>query len=285
MVYNGPMRALVKTSAQPGLTATDRPDPKPGPTDAIIRVTATLSLRDGCPYLQLGSLGPLAVSTRRASLDMKCAAKLWRSARCHARQGGRLRRRRVAHHMWSLFPMSHRTGACLQELPHPRRRSRRSHSAEYVVLPETVLWKTSPTIPPELACVQEPLGNAVDAALVEDLTGQTSPDHRLWSDRTLRGRRRTNGWRRHDHRHGCQCVPPDLAKQVGVDHLLDAKTETADHIAAAIREITAGEGVDASLEMLGEPYGIASSLQCREERRTRDTLRHSNRSDQLRSRE
>jgi threonine 3-dehydrogenase len=41
VVYNGPMRALVKTSAQPGLTATDRPDPKPGPTDAIIRVTAT----------------------------------------------------------------------------------------------------------------------------------------------------------------------------------------------------------------------------------------------------
>ena len=41
VVYNRLMRALVKTSAQPGLTATDRPDPKPGPTDAIIRVTAT----------------------------------------------------------------------------------------------------------------------------------------------------------------------------------------------------------------------------------------------------
>lgn len=45
--------------------------------------------------------------------------------------------------------------------------------AEYVVLPEAVLWKTSLSIPPELACAQEPLGNAVDAALVEDLTGQT----------------------------------------------------------------------------------------------------------------
>ena len=41
VVYNESMRALVKTAAQSGLTATDRPDPKPGPTDAISRVTAT----------------------------------------------------------------------------------------------------------------------------------------------------------------------------------------------------------------------------------------------------
>ena len=38
--------------------------------------------------------------------------------------------------------------------------------ADYVVLPERVLWKTPREIPPELACVQEPLGNAVYAALV-----------------------------------------------------------------------------------------------------------------------
>ena len=35
------MRALVKTAAQPGLTYTDRPDPTPGPSDAVIRVKAT----------------------------------------------------------------------------------------------------------------------------------------------------------------------------------------------------------------------------------------------------
>ena len=45
--------------------------------------------------------------------------------------------------------------------------------AEYIVLPENVLWQTSPAIPPEFASVQEPLGNAVDAALVDDLTGHT----------------------------------------------------------------------------------------------------------------
>ncbi len=45
--------------------------------------------------------------------------------------------------------------------------------AEHVRLPERVLWKTSPEIPPELACLQEPLGNAVHAALVEEITGQS----------------------------------------------------------------------------------------------------------------
>ena len=30
--------------------------------------------------------------------------------------------------------------------------------AEYVALPEGVLWRTSPDIAPEYACLQEPLG-------------------------------------------------------------------------------------------------------------------------------
>jgi threonine 3-dehydrogenase len=118
-------------------------------------------------------------------------------------------------------------------------------------LPEAVLWKTSPALPPELACLQEPLGNAVDAALVEDLTGQTilitgcGPTG-LFAAAVAR----TAG--------AAMIIATDvstyrlnLAKQVGADHVLDAKTETADRIAAAIRDITAGEGVDASLEMSG----------------------------------
>ncbi|MEK7304978.1 MAG: zinc-binding dehydrogenase, partial [Nitrospirota bacterium] len=47
-----------------------------------------------------------------------------------------------------------------------------------------------------------------------------------------------------------------LAKQVGADYMLNAKTQTPEQIAAAIREITAGEGVDASLEMSGHPSAL-----------------------------
>jgi threonine 3-dehydrogenase len=47
-----------------------------------------------------------------------------------------------------------------------------------------------------------------------------------------------------------------LAKQVGVDHVLNAGTDGSEAIAASILEITQGEGVDASLEMSGHPTAL-----------------------------
>src|SRR6266545_2717532 len=35
------MRALVKTSAAPGLTSTTWPDPSPGPSDVVVKIKAT----------------------------------------------------------------------------------------------------------------------------------------------------------------------------------------------------------------------------------------------------
>jgi threonine 3-dehydrogenase len=128
--------------------------------------------------------------------------------------------------------------------------------AQYVVLPESVLWHTDQTIPPELACVQEPLGNAVDAALAEDLTGHTvlitgcGPTG-LFAAAVAR----TAG--------AATIIASDvsdyrlaLAKQLGVDHVLNAKTESSEQVAAAILEMTAGEGVDAALEMSGDPTAL-----------------------------
>ncbi len=37
--------------------------------------------------------------------------------------------------------------------------------AEYAAVPEILLWKNDPALPPEIACLQEPLGNAVYCAL------------------------------------------------------------------------------------------------------------------------
>ena len=128
--------------------------------------------------------------------------------------------------------------------------------AEYVCLPQTVLWKTSRDIPPEFACLQEPLGNAVDAALAEGVTGRTvlitgcGPTG-LFAAAVARASGAAtiiasdiSGYRL------------DLAKQAGADHVLDAASETPESMAAAIRAITGGEGVDASLEMSGAPAGL-----------------------------
>lgn len=124
--------------------------------------------------------------------------------------------------------------------------------AEYVRLPERVLWKTGRDIPPELACVQEPLGNAVHAALVEDITGQSvlitgcGPTG-LFAVAVARtaGAGTIIASDISDYRLG-------LAKQLGADHTLNPNRDDTD----AVMPLTGGEGVDAALEMSGSPSAI-----------------------------
>lgn len=166
------MRALVKTAAQPGLTYTDRPDPTPGPADAVIRVKATSLCGTDAHIYNWDAWAHSRLRPPRTIGHEMCGEVV--------EVGRDVTLVRVGDYVAA---ESHLTcGACFQC------RTGQAHVcknyrilgvdldgsfAEYVVLPETVLWKTSPDIPPEVASVQEPLGNAVDAALVEDLTGHT----------------------------------------------------------------------------------------------------------------
>src|ERR1041385_4486974 len=45
--------------------------------------------------------------------------------------------------------------------------------AEHVVVPESSAWKNDRTLPPEIACIQDPLGNAVHATLAGDVVGRS----------------------------------------------------------------------------------------------------------------
>ena len=45
--------------------------------------------------------------------------------------------------------------------------------AEYLVLPEHVLWKNDPNIPDNWATIQEPFGNAIDTVMAEDVSAKT----------------------------------------------------------------------------------------------------------------
>src|SRR5579884_9705 len=128
--------------------------------------------------------------------------------------------------------------------------------ADYLVLPERMLWKTAADIPPHLACVQEPLGNAVYAALVEDVAGRSvfisgcGPTG-LFAAGVARvaGASVILASDVSDYRLG-------LAKQMGVDHTLNVRAESAETIESTIRDITGGEGVDAALEMSGHPAAL-----------------------------
>lgn len=249
------MRAIVKLAAQPGLTATDWPDPKPGPAEVVVRVKATsicgtdthLYNWDEWAYSRIRPpriighemCGEVVEMGRDVSLvkvgDYVAAESHITCGRCFQCRTGQ------AH-----VCMNYKILGI----------DRDGSFAQFVALPEGVLWKTSPEIPPELACVQEPLGNAVDATLAENVTGQSvlitgcGPTG-LFATAVARvaGASVIIASDISDYRLG-------LAKQLGADHTINAKADSPETIASAIRHITNGEGVDASLEMSGDPAAL-----------------------------
>src|SRR5689334_21144373 len=246
------MRALVKTDSAPGLTPTSWPDPTPGPHDVIVKVAATSLCGTDAHIYRWDEWAQRRVQPPRIIGHELCG---------HVTEiGPEVTLAKIGDYVAA---ESHITcGACFQcrtGKAHVCKQykilgiDRDGSYAEYVALPESVLWKTSPEIPPEFACVQEPLGNAVDAALAEDLTGRIvlimgcGPTGQFAAAvaRTA-GAATIIASDVSDYRLG-------LSKQVGVDHVINAKRESSEQTAAAILDLTGGEGVDAALEMSGDP--------------------------------
>jgi len=249
------MKALVKTVAGPGLTLTDWADPTPGPHDAVIKVAATSLCGTDAHIYRWDEWAQRRIHPPRVIGHELCG---------HVVEVGReVSLVKIGDYVAA---ESHLTcGICFQcrtGLAHVCKNyqilgvDRDGSYAQYVVLPESVLWKTDLNIPPELACLQEPIGNAVDAALAEDLTGQTvlitgcGPTG-LFAAAVARtaGAATIIASDVSDYRLG-------LAKQVGADHVLNAQTVPPEQLAATILDITVGEGVDASLEMSGNPEAL-----------------------------
>lgn len=249
------MRALVKTAAAPGLTDTTWPDPTPGPHDAVVQVTATSLCGTDAHIYRWDEWAHRRVHPPRIIGHELCGTVVEVGRDVSLVQVGDY-----------VAAESHLTcGRCFQcrtGQAHVCKNykilgiDRDGSYAQYLALPEGVLWRTSPDIPPELACVQEPLGNAVDAALAEDVTGHTvlitgcGPTG-LFAAAVARvaGAAVIIASDVSDYRLG-------LAKQVGVDHTINAKADSPEAVAAAIQEITGGEGVDAALEMSGDPIAL-----------------------------
>jgi len=124
--------------------------------------------------------------------------------------------------------------------------------AEFVRLPERVLWKTSREIPPELACLQEPLGNSVHAALVEDITGQSVLITGCGPTGLFAVAVARTAGAGLIIASDVSAYRLDLARKLGVDHAINPNTDDTDLITRA----TNGEGVDVALEMSGSPTAI-----------------------------
>ncbi len=130
--------------------------------------------------------------------------------------------------------------------------------AEYVRLPESVAWKTSPSLPPEVACVQEPFGNAVQTALSAELTAANvlvtgCGPIGVFAVAIARaaGARTIIATDPNEYR-------LEMARRMGATHTLNPARED---VVARVSELTGCVGADVVLEMSGSPRAILQAFE------------------------
>lgn len=251
------MKALAKIQAAPGLELIETEVPRPGPRDVLIRVTAasicgtdvhiyrwdTWSQHRIRPPLILGHefAGEIvAVGEEVDGLEVGQPV----SAEGHI--------------------VDHTCAACRAGQPHLCRNARvigidrPGAFAEYVCVPAENVWVNAPDVPPEIAALQDPFGNAVHAVYTFDLAGRSVlvsgcgpiglmaiPVARVAGARII--------------------IATDLneqrlalARRMGADVTLNPQQE---EVVARVQELTGGDGVDVVLEMSGAPSAIRAALE------------------------
>jgi threonine 3-dehydrogenase len=128
--------------------------------------------------------------------------------------------------------------------------------AELAVIPETSLWRNPEGLAPDLACIQDPLGNAVHAVMAGDVAGKSfvvfgCGPIGLMAVAVARACGAATVLATDTRRYRL-----DLAVRMGADRAIDAAQGDAE---AAIRELVP-IGADVALEMSGAPAAIRSAF-------------------------
>jgi threonine 3-dehydrogenase len=129
--------------------------------------------------------------------------------------------------------------------------------AEYVVIPESNIWKLDPGIPLEYASILDPLGNAVHTVLAGEIAGRSVAitgcgPIGLFAVAVARavGAAQVFAIEVNAHRR-------NIAKQMKADFTLDPSKDDVNQI---VMEQTGGAGVDVVLEMAGHPSAIRTAF-------------------------
>ena len=129
--------------------------------------------------------------------------------------------------------------------------------AGYAIIPETNIWKLSPSIPHEYASLLDPLGNAVHTVLAGPIAAQTVAVTGcgaigLFSIAVAKacGAAKVFAIEVNEHRRS-------VAATMGADVVLNPAT---DNVVERIKDETGGTGVDVLLEMSGVPTAIRTGF-------------------------
>src|SRR2546421_12280495 len=129
--------------------------------------------------------------------------------------------------------------------------------AEYVVIPESNIWKLDPAIPQEYASILDPLGNAVHTVLAGEIAAKTVAitgcgPIGLFSIAVAHAVGATTVFAIEVNEHRRK-----IAKEMKADFVIDPSKEDA---RGMVMEQTGGLGVDVVLEMAGHPTAIRTAF-------------------------
>lgn len=251
------MKALVKGGPYPGAELRIVPIPTIGPLDVLIEVRATsicgtdVHIYEWDPWAQGRVHPPLVFGHECAGVVVAIGDSV------DARVMGQfvaVETHVVCDHCYQ----------CTHGLRHICRNvqiigvDRQGAFAEYVSVPAANVWPTDPILPPSIATIQEPMGNAVHTALAQPLAGTTvaifgAGPIGLFTVPIARSCGAAKIF----------TVEPspirrELARVMGSDVVVDP---TQDDVVELILDQTHGEGVDVVLEMSGNAGAIGQALQ------------------------
>lgn len=130
--------------------------------------------------------------------------------------------------------------------------------AEYAIVPASNIVRNDPRLPSELACLQDPLGNAVQSVMAGDIAGKSvavvgAGPIGLMAVAVAKacGASQVIAADINDFR-------LQMAKTMGADDVVNSRTES---LADRLKALTGGEGVEVLLEMSGHPDAIRQGLE------------------------
>lgn len=252
------MRALRKPGRGPGLVLDEAPVPTPGDGEVLVRVEAAsvcgtdLHIYGWDDWAAQRLRPPLTIGHELAGTVVAAGPGVR-----HVREGDFVS---AESHVTCGVCVHCRTGhAHMCERTQILGVDRDGALAEYVLVPESVIWQNDRAkLPPEIATLQEPFGNAVYATSTQDLPGQSvavlgcgpvglftiAIARAFGAGRVLAS--------------DAKPFRLDLARRLGVDDALDVR-DTADAVGWFL-DRNEGAGADVVFEMSGAPSAITDAF-------------------------
>src|SRR5947209_2176664 len=252
------MRAVRKLEPRPGLRIDEVPIPRPGDDEVLVRVEAAsvcgtdLHIHHWDEWSQQRILPPLTLGHEFAGTVVEVGKNVR-----HVQEGEYVS---AESHVTCGMCFHCRTGqAHMCENTRILGVDRDGAFAEFVSVPESVIWKNDrEKLPPEIATLQEPFGNAVFATSSQDLAGRsiavlgcgpiglfTIGIARASGAAAVFAADRT-------------AFRLDLARRMGATAVVDVGA--VEDAAAWFREQNEGYGLDIVFEMSGSPRAITDAF-------------------------